>query len=71
MIIEVLHKESKKEGLEYRRHAFKAFTEVLHGLEEDKFKLVYDISQEVLPKVSYKVQICMGHRIALYAWIIF
>ena len=54
-IIETLYKESKKEGIEYRRHALKAFTEVLHELEEDEFKKVYDIAQEVLPKVSHVV----------------
>ncbi|OXU22910.1 hypothetical protein TSAR_016170 [Trichomalopsis sarcophagae] len=53
-IVEALYKESKKEGLEYRRHAFKALTEVLHELDEDKYKQVYDIAQEVLPKLTKK-----------------
>uniref|UniRef100_A0ABD2WFD9 TOG domain-containing protein n=1 Tax=Trichogramma kaykai TaxID=54128 RepID=A0ABD2WFD9_9HYME len=53
-IIETLYKESKKENIEYRRHAFKALTEVLHELDEDKFKEVYEIAQEVLPKLTRK-----------------
>ncbi|XP_012151377.1 proteasome adapter and scaffold protein ECM29 isoform X2 [Megachile rotundata] len=52
-IVQVLYKETKKEALEYRRHALKAFGMVLHELDVDKFKEVYDIAQEIwttLPK---------------------
>jgi len=52
LIIEALYKESKKEGLEYRRHSLKAFTNVLNELNEDKFTQIYDIAKEVLAKVS-------------------
>jgi hypothetical protein len=51
-IIVALHKESQMEEIQYRRYALKAFTEVLHELDEDKFKQVYEIAQQVLPKVS-------------------
>ncbi|XP_011494527.1 PREDICTED: proteasome-associated protein ECM29 homolog [Ceratosolen solmsi marchali] len=54
VIVVALYKESKKEDLEYRHHALKAFTEVLHELDEDKFTQVYEIAQEVLPKLTKK-----------------
>ncbi|KAJ8667078.1 hypothetical protein QAD02_008740 [Eretmocerus hayati] len=53
-IIETLYRESKKENVEYRRHALKAFTEVLHELDEDEFVQVYEIAQEVLPNLNKK-----------------
>ncbi|XP_014217029.1 proteasome-associated protein ECM29 homolog [Copidosoma floridanum] len=53
-IVEALLKESKKEGIEYRRYALKALTDVLHELEEDRFKQVYEIALDVLPKLTKK-----------------
>ncbi|XP_053994994.1 proteasome adapter and scaffold protein ECM29 [Hylaeus volcanicus] len=53
VIVQVLHRESKKEALEYRRYALQAFGMVLHALDIDKFKEVYDIANEIwttLPK---------------------
>ncbi|CAL7951979.1 unnamed protein product [Xylocopa violacea] len=52
-IIQILHRESKKEALEYRRHALHAFGTVLHELNIDRFKEVYEIAREIwstLPK---------------------
>ncbi|CAK9831680.1 Proteasome adapter and scaffold protein ECM29 [Anthophora retusa] len=52
-IVQILQRESKKEALEYRRHALQAFGMVLHELNIDKFKEVYEIAQEIwstLPK---------------------
>ncbi|XP_058794814.1 proteasome adapter and scaffold protein ECM29 isoform X2 [Phymastichus coffea] len=54
LIIETLYRESKKDNLEYRRYALEAFTNVLHELDEDRFTQVYDIAQEVLPKLTKK-----------------
>ncbi|XP_012280899.1 proteasome-associated protein ECM29 homolog isoform X2 [Orussus abietinus] len=53
-IVESLHKESKKEAIEYRRYALKAFSDVLHELQIDRFSQVHDIAQEVLLKVTIK-----------------
>lgn len=64
-IVEALYKESKKEGLEYRRHAWKAFTEVLHELDEDKFTQVHDIALDVLPKVSVGTYIRMDSKTSI------
>ncbi|XP_012265500.2 proteasome adapter and scaffold protein ECM29 [Athalia rosae] len=52
--LDALYKESKKEALEYRRHALKAFSDVLYGLDIDRFTQVYDIAQEILLKLSNK-----------------
>ncbi|KOC60812.1 Proteasome-associated protein ECM29 like protein [Habropoda laboriosa] len=52
-VVQILQRESKKEALEYRRHALQAFGMVLHELNIDMFKEVYDIAQEIwstLPK---------------------
>lgn len=54
-IVDVLLRESKKENLEYRRQALKAFSDVLHELEEDRFVEFYGIAQEILGKVSSKI----------------
>ncbi|KAK0081163.1 hypothetical protein PV325_012689 [Microctonus aethiopoides] len=54
MITDTLYRESKKENLEYRRHALKAFADVLHELEIDRFTSLYDIAQEILHKLSRK-----------------
>lgn len=47
VIVQALYKESKKEALEYRRHALQAFATVLHELDIDKFIETYDIAQEI------------------------
>lgn len=47
VIVQALYKESKKEAVEYRRHALQAFAMVLHELDIDRFKEVYDIAQEI------------------------
>lgn len=47
VIVQVLYRESKKEALEYRRHALEAFAMVLHELDIDKFKEIYDIAEEI------------------------
>lgn len=46
-IVQILYRESKKETLEYRRHALYAFGTILHELNIDKFKEVYEIVQEM------------------------
>ena len=51
-VVGILYKESKKEALEYRRHALKAFSDVLHELDINRFTQIYNIAQEVLPKVN-------------------
>lgn len=51
--LDALYKESKKEAPEYRRHALKAFSDVLHELDVDRFTQVYDIVQEILLKVRF------------------
>lgn len=48
-----LHRESKKENAEYRRHALQAFAMVLHELDIDRFTETYEIVQEILIKVKY------------------
>ncbi|XP_033222326.1 proteasome adapter and scaffold protein ECM29 [Belonocnema kinseyi] len=53
-VVGILYKESKKEALEYRRHALKAFSDVLHELGINRFTQIYNIAQEVLPKLSSK-----------------
>ncbi|XP_008560300.1 proteasome adapter and scaffold protein ECM29 [Microplitis demolitor] len=53
-VIDALYKESKKDNIEYRRHALKAFADVLHELEIDRFTQLYDIAQEILIKMSTK-----------------
>ncbi|XP_074097479.1 proteasome adapter and scaffold protein ECM29 [Cotesia typhae] len=53
-VVEALYKESKKENLEYRRYALKAFADVLHELGIDKFTELYDIAQEILVKMGKK-----------------
>ncbi|XP_015114658.1 proteasome adapter and scaffold protein ECM29 [Diachasma alloeum] len=53
-ITEALYKESRKENLEYRRHALKAFADVLHELEVDRFTQLYDIAQDILIKIAKK-----------------
>ncbi|XP_043596940.1 proteasome adapter and scaffold protein ECM29 isoform X1 [Bombus pyrosoma] len=53
-IVQILHRESKKEALDYRRHALRAFGTVLHELNIDKFKEVYEIVQEILSTLSRK-----------------
>ncbi|XP_015601340.2 proteasome adapter and scaffold protein ECM29 [Cephus cinctus] len=53
-IVEALYKESKKEAIEYRRHALKALSDVLHELDIDKFTQIYDIAQEILLKLANK-----------------
>ncbi|CAD6237411.1 GSCOCG00002299001-RA-CDS [Cotesia congregata] len=53
-VVEALYKESKKENLEYRRYALKAFADVLHELGIDKFTELYDIAQEILGKMGKK-----------------
>lgn len=50
-VLGILYKESKKEALEYRRHALKAYSDVLHELDINRFTQIYDIAQDVLPKV--------------------
>lgn len=55
-IVEILHRESKKEALVYRRHALDAFGTVLQKLGIDKFKEVYDIAQEIWTEV------CIGNK---------
>lgn len=52
-VLGILYKESKKESLEYRRYALKAYSDVLHELDVNRFTQIYDIAQEVLPKVNY------------------
>ncbi|XP_046742819.1 proteasome adapter and scaffold protein ECM29 [Diprion similis] len=52
--LNALYKESKKEAPEYRRHALKAFSDVLHELDIDRFTQVYDIAQEILSKLANK-----------------
>lgn len=52
LVVETLYKESKKEAVEYRRHALKAFSDVLHELDVDRFTCVYDIAQNILSKVT-------------------
>lgn len=54
MVADALYKESNKENLEYRRHALKAFADVLHELQIDRFTQLYDIAQEILVKFSKK-----------------
>ncbi|KAF7987486.1 hypothetical protein HCN44_003248 [Aphidius gifuensis] len=54
IVTDALYKECKKDNLEYRRHALKAFTDVLHELEIDNFVQLYDIAQEILIKLSKK-----------------
>lgn len=46
-IVQILYRESKKEALEYRRYALCAFGTILHELNIDKFKEVYEIVQEI------------------------
>ncbi|KAL0121628.1 hypothetical protein PUN28_006856 [Cardiocondyla obscurior] len=53
-IVVTLHRESKKENAEYRRHALQAFATVLHELDIDRFTEIYEIVQEILIKVSDK-----------------
>ena len=50
-VVKILYKESKKEALEYRRYALKAFSDVLYELDVDRFTQIYEIAQEMLPKV--------------------
>lgn len=52
LIVEALYKESKKEATEYRRFALKAFSDVLHELNVDRFTQVYEIAQNIFSKVS-------------------
>ncbi|KAG7212048.1 hypothetical protein KM043_012404 [Ampulex compressa] len=54
VIVQTLYRESKKEAVEYRRHALQAFAMVVHELDIDKFSDVYDIAQDVLTKLSNK-----------------
>ncbi|KAI4501123.1 hypothetical protein M0802_003926 [Mischocyttarus mexicanus] len=54
IIIETLYRESKKEAIEYRQHALQGFCTVLHELDIDKFREVYNIAQEILTKLSNK-----------------
>jgi len=51
-IVLTLYRESKKENVEYRRSALKAFAMVLHELDIDRFTETYEIVQEILIKVS-------------------
>ncbi|XP_018049516.1 PREDICTED: proteasome-associated protein ECM29 homolog [Atta colombica] len=53
-VVVTLHRESKKENAEYRRHALQAFAMVLHELDIDRFTETYEIVQEILIKVSDK-----------------
>ncbi|XP_012233833.1 proteasome adapter and scaffold protein ECM29 [Linepithema humile] len=53
-IMVTLHRESKKENVEYRRNALKAYAMVLHELDVDRFTEIYEIVQEILVKVSDK-----------------
>lgn len=53
-VVATLHRESKKENAEYRRHALQAFAMVLHELDIDRFTETYEIVQEILIKVSDK-----------------
>ncbi|XP_011685024.1 PREDICTED: proteasome-associated protein ECM29 homolog [Wasmannia auropunctata] len=53
-VVLTLHRESKKENVEYRRHALQAFAMVLHELNIDRFTEIYEIVQEILIKVSDK-----------------
>ncbi|XP_029040341.2 proteasome adapter and scaffold protein ECM29 isoform X1 [Osmia bicornis bicornis] len=65
-IVQALYRESKKEALEYRRHALKAFGMVLHELNVNKFKEVYDIAQEIwttLPKKDESESLISDERI--------
>ncbi|XP_043249578.1 proteasome adapter and scaffold protein ECM29 [Colletes gigas] len=53
VIVQVLLRESKKEALEYRRYALQVFGMVLHELDIDQFKEIYDMAEEIwttLPK---------------------
>lgn len=52
-IVLTLYRESKKENVEYRRSALKAFAMVLHELDIDRFTETYEIVQEILIKVSF------------------
>lgn len=52
-VVITLHRESKKENAEYRRHALQAFAMVLHELDIDRFTETYEIVQEILFKVKY------------------
>ena len=54
VIVQALYKESKKEAVEYRRHALQAFAMVLHELDIDRFKEVYDIAQEIWTTLQKK-----------------
>lgn len=54
-VLGILYKESKKEALEYRRHALKAYSDVLHELDINRFTQIYDIAQDVLPKLTSKI----------------
>lgn len=51
-ILVTLHRESKKEKIEYRRNALKAYAMTLHELDVDRFTEIYDIVQEILVKVN-------------------
>jgi len=51
-VVVTLHRESKKENAEYRRHALQAFAMVLHELDIDRFTETYEIVQEILIKVK-------------------
>lgn len=53
-IVQILYRESKKEALEYRRHALYAFGTILHELNIDKFKEVYEIVQEIWTMLARK-----------------
>ncbi|XP_076224219.1 proteasome adapter and scaffold protein ECM29 isoform X2 [Nomia melanderi] len=53
-IVQALHRESKKEALEYRRYALQAFGTVLHELDIDKFQEVSDILEEFWRTLSHK-----------------
>nr|XP_033335253.1 proteasome adapter and scaffold protein ECM29 [Megalopta genalis] len=54
IIVDTLHRESKKEAIEYRRHALQAFGTVLHELDIDKFQEISDIFEEIWGTVGNK-----------------
>ncbi|XP_076278491.1 proteasome adapter and scaffold protein ECM29 [Lasioglossum baleicum] len=54
VIVETLHRESKKEAFVYRRHALQAFGTVLHELDIDKFQEISNIFEEIWRLVQNK-----------------
>ncbi|XP_078050250.1 proteasome adapter and scaffold protein ECM29 isoform X2 [Augochlora pura] len=54
IIIDTLYRESKKESIEYRRHALQAFSTVLNELDIDKFREISDIFEEIMGTVRNK-----------------